>query len=489
MVDTIVEQKILRLLSEQNPWWVTKEVPEYLAKPFRRRDFYIYRDKLEEADITAIVGPRQIGKTTVMYQLIQYLVHETGVDPKRIMYNSFDYPYLTTLTETPINDLLDVFSSQILREPTQELEDKVYVFFDEICKLEEWSRVLKGWFDLKYPLKFMISDSSSSDILRGSSESLVGRINPNIMLSLKFVDYLNYFEGREEINKVNWDLRNSLQLAIDDDDIDILFKELKLAFSKLVHVEKTIQLHLQQYLLKDGYPELLDNDNLASCRQKLRDYLTLTIYKDLMRVFNLRDPKALEELMTLVAAETSQRMEYSNLADSLSIKRDTVSKYLDHLEMVFLISREEFYSKSRKSRIKKSKKIYFCNVGLRNALTGVLSDSLLKDYQELGKVVETLVHEHSKRLKFCLEPGIEPQLYYWKTNTGEEVDIVLEVKKKPIPIEVKYRDDVPDNILKGFNAFLKSKKKCPFGIVVTRNVLKRREDFVIIPLWLFLLMC
>ena len=254
-------------------------------------------------------------------------------------------------------------------------------------------------------------------------------------------------------------------------------------------MEKTIQLHLQQYLLKDGYPELLDNDNLASCRQKLRDYLTLTIYKDLMRVFNLRDPKSLEALMTLVAAETSQRMEYSNLADSLSIKRDTVSKYLDHLERVFLISREEFYSKSRKSSIKKSKKIYFCNVGLRNALTGVLSDSLLKDYQELGKVVETLVHEHSKRLKFCLEPGIEPRLYYWKTNTGEEVDIVLEVAKKPIPIEVKYRDDVPDNILKGFTTFLKSKKKSPFGIVVSRDVLKRREDFIIIPLWLFLLMC
>ncbi len=76
-----------------------------------------------------------------------------------------------------------------------------------------------------------------------------------------------------------------------------------------------------------------------------------------------------------------------------------------------------------------------------------------------------------------------------KTSTGDEVDIVLEVGKEPIPIEVKYRDDIPDNMLKGFNIFLKNKKGCPFGIVVTRNVLQQRGNFVLIPLWIFLLMC
>jgi predicted AAA+ superfamily ATPase len=488
MVDTEVEQSILRVLSEQNPWWAQTKVPEYLARPFRRRDFHIIKDKLDDKEITAIVGPRQVGKTTVMYQLIEHLVKEKSVNPKRTLYTSFDYPYLSTLTRTPINDILEVYSSQILRKPFQKSKEQVYIFFDEICKLDGWSRVLKGWFDLKYPIKFFVSDSSSSDIMRGSSESLVGRIGLNKMFSLKFVDYLLYFENEYDIKQMNWDLRDGFRLGIAKNDTRTFYRSIKKTFTNLVHMEKTINLHLQQYILKDGYPELLDNENMASCRQKLRDYLTLTIYKDLMRVFDLRDPKALEELITLVAAESSQRMEYTGLANSLSMKRDTVVKYLDYLETVFLISREEFYSKSRASRIKKSKKLYFNNVGLRNALTGMLSDSLLKDNRELGKVIETLVHDHARRLKFCIEPGMEPRLHYWKNSAGEEVDIILEIDRKPIPIEVKYRDKIREGDLRGFYSFLKTKKS-PFGIVVTRNVLDLRDGVVLIPLWLFLIMC
>jgi predicted AAA+ superfamily ATPase len=488
MVDTVIEQKILRLLYEQNTWWVNSEVSDNLAKPFLRRDFFIIKEKLNEKEITTIMGPRQVGKTTVLYQLIKHLINEEGIDPKRILYTSFDYPYLTTITQTPINDLIETYTSQILQESLQSVKKPLYIFFDEVCKLGDWSQILKGWYDLKYPIKFVISDSSSSEIIRGSSESLVGRIDLYTMLSLKFIDYLLYFENKYDFNKINWDLRDSFRLSLNKNDPKVFFKELKHTFSDLTPFEKKIELHLRQFVLKDGYPELLDVDNLSSCRQKLRDYLTLTIYKDLMRIFDLRDPKALEELITLIAAETSQRMEITALSSNLSMKRDTVVKYLDYLEMVFLISKEEFYTKSRASRIRKTKKIFFNNVGLRNAMVGALGNSLFEDLNELGKVVESLVHEHSKRLKYCLEPGTDPELYYWKTDRKEEVDIVMEINNKPIPIEVKYRSDIPGSTLKGIKSFQKN-FKCPFGVVVTRDVLDLRENLVYVPLWLYLIMC
>ena len=165
MIKTEAEQKIVRMLYEQNAWWVTGAVSPDLSKPFKRRDFHILKNKLLEKEITAIIGPRQVGKTTLLYQLIENLLQEKKVNPKRVLYASFDYPYLSMLSETPINDIFEVYSMQILREPMQKLKERIYIFFDEICKLEKWSSILKGWYDLKYQIKFIISASSSTDFL------------------------------------------------------------------------------------------------------------------------------------------------------------------------------------------------------------------------------------------------------------------------------------------------------------------------------------
>ena len=86
-----------------------------------------------------------------------------------------------------------------------------------------------------------------------------------------------------------------------------------------------------------------------------------------------------------------------------------------------------------------------------------------------------------------MERGTEIQLYYWKNN-GYEVDVVVELQQKPIPIEVKYKENITKKDLRGLEEFEK-KHKNPFSIVVTRNKLEMKEKRVFIPLWLFLLMC
>ncbi|MEA2075573.1 MAG: ATP-binding protein [Euryarchaeota archaeon] len=492
MISTEVGQRIIRILYDQNTWWSTQTVPNTLSKPFKRRDFYFLNDKILEREITAIVGPRQIGKTTILYQLIEHLIKDKKVDPKRILYLSFDYPYLTTITEKPVNDIFEIYPTQILHESVQKLSDTIYVFLDEICKLKDWSRILKGWYDLKYPINFVVSDSSIADVLKGSSESLVGRIGPYTMLSMKFVDIVMYHEKDNNLdrlfNKVNWNLRDAFCISIKRSDPKTFYNEIRDAYTTLVPYEDKLKIHLQEYLLKDGYPELLDIEALTSCAEKLRTYLNLTLYKDIVRIFGVRDPKALEELVTLLADASSQRVNYDSLSKTLSIKSDTLKTYLNYLESIFIISRAEFYAKSRASRIRKQKKIYVTNVGLRNALIGALNEGLLRDDVELGKVAEILVHEHCKRLKFCLEPGFKPELFYWRTTQGEEVDIVVELFRKPVPIESKYSNNIRRRNLKGLYQFLKEYEES-FGIVITKDRFDLRENIIYIPLWLFLLMC
>jgi len=132
--------------------------------------------------------------------------------------------------------------------------------------------------------------------------------------------------------------------------------------------------------------------------------------------------------------------------------------------------------------------LYLSNVGLRNALIVLLNEGLLKDNLELGKVAEILVHEHCKRLKFCLEPLADPQVFYWRTTQGEEVDVIMEVFRKPVPIESKYSDYIPKSELKGIYQFLKEYAGS-FGLVITKNRFDLKEQIIYMPLWLFLVMC
>jgi len=163
-----------------------------------------------------------------------------------------------------------------------------------------------------------------------------------------------------------------------------------------------------------------------------------------------------------------------------------VREYLDYLESVFLISRAQFYSKSRAKRIRKQDKIYLNNVGLRNVLVNRLNEQLFTDEKELGKIAEILVHDHAKRL-FCLECR-NPDIFYWKNKNGKEVDVIAEVKNKPIPIEVKYKNTISLDDLKGINSFI-SQKKSSFGFVITKDRIDKKENLIFIPLWMFLLLC
>jgi len=86
------ELEMLRIMNVYNPWWASRRVPSSKALPFKRRDFYKLLEELESPKVTAIVGARRVGKTTLMYQLIDHIVSETS--PERVMYLSLDDPYL-----------------------------------------------------------------------------------------------------------------------------------------------------------------------------------------------------------------------------------------------------------------------------------------------------------------------------------------------------------------------------------------------------------
>lgn len=483
----------LRRLSHFNEWWVSGKVPERLVKPFKRRDFFKIRELLTKEKITILIGPRRVGKTTLMRQVADDLITQGGIDPRRIMYVKMDDFLLKASTESRFEALLDVYSQNILKLPFEKIQETVFLFLDEIHKWDNWQQQIKDVFDQNYNLIFAVSGSSAPAIFRGGATALTGRYREQIMLPMKFVDIVNMKFGKHGYEKTRFDdislaMRKSLKEAVIAGNCESFFKQLQSAFASLAAQEKEIEIVFREYLIKGGYPELYGkaDTDWEECSEILKNQLQAVLTKDILEVFKIRNPEVIMDLFQLIGSQTAQIRKYSDMCEKLKItKTDTLKEYLQYLKETYMIGIAELFSHNVDTSKKSNKKIYVMDVGMRNIALGLLHPSLLENPTDLGKIAETVVYDHCRRLKFNLEPGIANKpLYYWRKN-GHEVDVIIPTTKYPLPIEVKYREK-PSR--KSIEAFM-GKYKSPFGIEVTKNVLDKRDSVIYVPIWLFLLMC
>ena len=167
-------------LEEFNEWWFTEKVPEELLETYKRNLFYELKKNLEKRQIISVVGLRRTGKTTIMYQLIDFLLAK--MKPVNILYFSFD---------EEVKDLRDVLNTYREIHNLNFREGKFYVFLDEIQKLDDWQSQVKKYYDLYPRIKFIISGSEGLFLRKGAKETLAGRIYEFTLPTLSFVEFLN----------------------------------------------------------------------------------------------------------------------------------------------------------------------------------------------------------------------------------------------------------------------------------------------------------
>lgn len=268
--------------------------------------------------------------------------------------------------------------------------------------------------------------------------------------------------------------------ALYQEDAKVLFDAFVKYRDALLKYDIDLEDHIIEYLVKGGYPGLEAVD-FETARDILMERFGLTLHKDIMRTFAVRNIKGLENMVLRCAMQSSQLTNYHGFAKSIGIKYDTFMVYLGYLMDVFIVSESRFFSKSD-STFKKGKKLYLRDHATRNLLIGLMNRRLFEFKEEVGKTVETVVQDHACRLVYRLQRRM--QCYYWRGK--KEVDIVIGVGTVPVPIEVKYRDS-PDDVagLKEFMQEFGSK----FGIVVTKDIFEVRGDILFVPLHLFLGVC
>lgn len=410
-------EDVRRVLAEQNPWMGLGEVPAVLAPETERalgRALWsrVANDKPHRFQV--VLGPRRVGKTTVMYQTVKHLI-QGGVSPSRLWWFRLDHPLLL---EKPLGDL--VRGVVEVARPTS--EEPLFIFLDELVYARDWDLWLKTFFDDRWPLRLVGTSSATAALSQRRTESGVGRWEEQFLMPYLFSEFLDLVGAGPTID-VGATLAETMTSLIDQ-----------------AQPRFDLEKWRQRFVLTGGFPELLlqarsaETDPvtalLDSQRMLRSDAVERAIYKDIPQSFGVDQPMALERLLYTLAGQASNLLAPTNLCSTLGISQPTFDRYLSYLIKAFIVFALPNYSGSEASIQRRGRKLYFVDGAVRNA---ALQRGLtpLQNPGEMGLLVENLVASQLHAL--ALHSGV--RLYHWREGV-HEVDLVYDHPERPVALEV-----------------------------------------------------
>lgn len=381
----------------------------------------IYSELLADAEdprITILMGARQVGKTYLMKKLATELQ---------------DYQYFNL----ELSDHLLLFNRDEA-EIVEFLENSAkYVFIDEFQYVENISKVFKALYDKaawdtalkqsksrkkpKYIPKIYASGSSALEMHRHLKESLAGRFKKYWIKPLNYQEFLSNSD-------------------ITTDFIEYL-----------------------SYGALPGTYNLKQNSSQKDKQRYLSDMLNSYIQKDVKALVAEENIVAFNHLLYILADKQGQITATANLANEIRVTAATVEKYISILEQTFVLYSLKSFSGNLSNELKKSKKYYYYDLGIRNAL---LKDfSSIKMRPDKGSILETFVHNYL----LSLADDSDTEIFFWRTSDGMEIDFIWNRNRRPYPIEVKSslrKAEAFPALIK----FLKAYPTAPFAIVLNDKI-------------------
>lgn len=450
----VSNEQVIKVLQQYNPWWRTPSAIKEESKPQKRLAYYEALKTLTHKSIrrfAVLSGMRRVGKTTILYQIIEHLIDE-GVNPKNILYATFDNPILKLFN---VENVLSIYESMYPIESTR------YIFFDEVQYTENWELWMKVIYDSRKDIRLIATGSASPILEKGSADSGTGRWSVLKIPTMSFYEYCRL---------LNLDLPllpENLRLSELQDFGSAQLGDLMNNFIPL-------QNHFNRYLMIGGFPELVLSDDDAYAQRMLReDVADKVIKRDVLSLFNIRSPLLMEKLFLYLCMNSTEIFSATTAAKELeNISITTIDSYIKALEMSNLIYLAKPMNVGSKGALKGKPKIFVADAAIRNAV--LMIDDVLTDEKELGAMVETTVYKHM----VSFYQGSPAQLGYFRKakDNQKEVDVVVELPRQKILCEVKYRNQshiaasdaivelCQDEKAKVTNAFLITKHLDDFGI-------------------------
>jgi len=451
-----------------NPWWQKTGIPDIYRFPTKRETFSLLQNELKKKNRRAVslIGLRRTGKTVLLYQLIEHLLKKQKVNPNHIFFLKTDDPSIR-VEENVIADFINYIEKLHLTTPLANLKKPIYVFLDEIQKIEDWGEYIKKYYDLGWPIKFFISGSASIKIVKTTRENLAGRAKETILSPLFLRELFNW-QG------------NNLQ-KLESQEIfkfGVFRKRASLLHKKCKPVSYNMGILLNQYLLKGGFPQLHTDLNLESTEYIKKEILERTIFRDIPEITKIKNPFYLQQILVLLAKETSSITVFREISRKLGIKYETLTKHIFYLENSFILMVLRKYSRGGISQAKAQQKIHLTSSGITTALNNLKNK--IEPNELLGKVIEGVV---VSTLKFSHQ---DLELFFYRDKKGK-VDLVLSDGKRLLPIEITYQKALGKKS-QNLERFKQKFKKSLHPLILTKNTFKLEDDKTILPVWLFLLL-
>ena len=450
------QEQVLKVLLGFNPWWISGTVPGELNKPVKRVAFAEIKKALLHPRLRRIVflsGARRVGKTTLMYQIIDDLL-KSKIPPKRIFYLSLDHPILKFFS---LDELREIYLNNIVGNG----DEKLFLFIDEIQFAKDWDAWLKVFYDQNPHYRIMVTGSATPILSSRGIESGVGRWITIKIPTLSFYEYLDLLQIPE---------KPSLPPNIKPTKLHYLGKN---ELNSLILNLSELQKYFHRYLLIGGFPELaLSNDTVFAQRILREDVADKVLKRDLTALFGTRNVIELEKIFLYLCLHSGNVIVQDTIAKEIQISRQTVANYLSLLEQANLIYISNPIECEGKKILKSKPKIYIADAALRNAVL-IMDENVLSDPEEMGIIVETAVYKHIASFYYPVAPKIG---YYREKRKNKEVDIIVALPRGRILIEVKYRENTA--LEKNSALMLLANQQETLGAIM---VTKRAEDFGIIP--------
>ncbi|MBP9691148.1 ATP-binding protein [Candidatus Woesebacteria bacterium] len=340
-----------------------------------------------------LLGPRQIGKTTTLKRLFpnaQYFLLDNEAEKE--LFERYDISYY----KNAIADL-----------------GKNVLVLDEIQLLSNPGRAIKILYDQIKGIKIVATGSSTLTIKNKLSESMAGRKLEYQLFPLTFSEIL-FQKGTT----------SRLEYKIVENITGQMPASQK-AYSFDIHGM------LKEVLLFGSYPYLVANPRDT---EYLLSIANDAIYKDIIELNLIENKSDAKRLLKLLAYQIGNIVNYSQIAGSLSMDIRTVQRYIEIFEQTYILFRLYPFSLNKKTELRKSPKIYFYDLGIRNAIINNFDDIDVRS--DKGAMFENFII--NEVLKSNSYNKLNYKMYYWRTKFGSEVDLVLQKLDEIIACEIKF---------------------------------------------------
>ncbi len=390
---------------------------------------------LDEKEIIAIRGPRQSGKTTLLFRLMKIL-EKKRINKKRI--------HFITLEDDFEKDKFEKDPNAYIKYYVADDKERHFFLIDEVQYVKKAGKILKLVYDSFHNIKIIITGSSTLDINEIGSY-LVGRVILFELYPFSFEEFLS----AKDVKANEYYKKNKFSIELNDTP-------------KTLFID-TLNNYLKEYLTYGGYPRVVLETDKEKKKTLLKNIFLTYIEKDIAKIYGTKYNQKIGDLVKYLAATNGSIINYNDICNTTGLYYTELKEILTILENTYVIKRILPFHKNLITEIKKNPKIYFVDLGLRNFIYGRFDHS----DDELGKLLEN----------FVMNNFMEKSLNYWRTTAKAEVDFILE---KEIPIEVKIKPKITRSLRSFINEY-KPKKAILVNMNITNKVTIEKTKIFMIP--------